>query len=289
MKSTLNLLAATALATAFSATVHAQDTQSPMSADQEPGKRFEVRAADLPEPYVDEAVRNAPKVMPRDGKEPQAAQGFTVSLFAEGLKHPRKLLVLENGDVLLAEQQAGYITFLRDDDGDGTADTVSRFAGDFEQPYGMAVVPDGEHKGHILVADAQGIWRVPFKLGGIRPDMGALLKDGGEATGPQTPADHHRRDRARRVRRGRGPHLARPGRRSEGRRSLCRRGSMGNVAEEPEVKASIQTFNADGKNQRTFASECAIRPASISIPIRGNSGPSCRSATGSAIGWCRTS
>jgi glucose/arabinose dehydrogenase len=253
MKFTLRTMAATGLATVLSASVHAQDAQSPM-ADQEFGKRFEVRAADLPEPYVDEAVRNAPKVIPRDGAQPSAAQGFTVALFAEGLKNPRKLLVLENGDVLLAEQQAGYITFLRDDDGDGKADTVSRFAGGFEQPYGMAVVPDGEHKGHILVADAQGIWRVPFKIGGIRPDMGALLKEGGDATGPQTPADHIAVTEQ-------GVFGAVEGHTS---RALAVDpksgalyvgvGSMGNIAEEPEVKASIQVFDADGKNHRTFAS-----------------------------------
>ena len=79
----LRLTAATALATAASAVVQAQDAQSPM-ADQEPGKRFEIRAEDLPEPYADEAVRNAPKVIPRNGKEPKAPQGFSISLFAEG-------------------------------------------------------------------------------------------------------------------------------------------------------------------------------------------------------------
>ena len=254
MTPTLRLLAATALASAASISVHAQDAQSPMAADQELGKRFEVRAADLPEPYLEEAVRNAPKVIPRDGSEPKAAQGFKVSLFAEGLKHPRKLLVLENGDVLLAEQEAGYITFLRDEDSDGKADTVSRFAGGFEEPYGMAVVPDGEHKGHILVADAQGIWRVPFKLGGIRPDMGALLKQGADATGPQTPADHIAVTEQGVFGLVEG-HISRALAIDPKDGALyVGVGSMGNIAEEPAMKASIQVFDADGKNQRTFAS-----------------------------------
>jgi glucose/arabinose dehydrogenase len=253
MFSILRLTAATALATAASTIVQAQDAQSPMT-DQEIGKRFEVRAEDLPKPYADEAVRNAPKVIPRNGEEPRAPQGFSVSLFAEGLKHPRKLLVLENGDVLLAEQDAGYITFLRDENGDGKADTVSRFADGFEEPYGMAVVPDGEHKGHILVADAQGIWRVPFKMGGIRPDMGNLLKQGGEATGPQTPADHIAVTEQGIF----GPvqgHTSRALAVDPKDGALyVGVGSMGNIAEEPEMKASIQVFDADGKNQRTFAS-----------------------------------
>jgi glucose/arabinose dehydrogenase len=253
MFSILRLTAATALATAASTVVQAQDAQSPM-ADQELGKRFEVRVENLPEPYADEAVRNAPKVIARNGEEPRAPQGFSVSLFAQDLKHPRKLLVLANGDVLLAEQDAGYITFLRDEDGDGKADTVSRFADGFEEPYGMAVVPDGEHKGHILVADAQGIWRVPFKMGGIRPDMGNLLKQGGEATGPQTPADHIAVTEQGVF----GPvqgHTSRALAVDPKDGSLyVGVGSMGNIAEEPEMKASIQAFDADGKNQRTFAS-----------------------------------
>jgi glucose/arabinose dehydrogenase len=40
------------------------------------------------------------------------------TLFAEGLEHPRQLLVLENGDVLLSEQEPGHVTFLRDENGD---------------------------------------------------------------------------------------------------------------------------------------------------------------------------
>ena len=31
-----------------------------------------------------------------------------------GLTHPRRLLVLPNGDVIVAEQRAGYLTLLRD-------------------------------------------------------------------------------------------------------------------------------------------------------------------------------
>src|SRR5436190_1703487 len=37
------------------------------------------------------------------GAAPQAPPGFVVNRFAEGLEHPRWLLVLPNGDVLAAE------------------------------------------------------------------------------------------------------------------------------------------------------------------------------------------
>lgn len=247
------LLATTSVVTA-GVFAFAQDAQSPFEADQEPGRRFEIRAEDLPEPYMDEAVRNAPKTVARDGNEPKAPEGFTVTLFADNLTDARKLLVLENGDVLLAEQEAGYITFLRDEDGDGEADTVSRFAGDFEEPYGMAVVPSGEFKGHILVADAQGIWRVPFKLGGIRPDMGSLLQTDKEATEAIKPADHIAVTEQGVFGDVQGHTTRSLAVDPKDGAMYVGVGSMGNIAEEPEVKASIQVFDANGQNQRTFAS-----------------------------------
>ena len=80
------------------------------------------------------------------GQAPRAAAGLGVSRFAEGLDHPRSMLVLPNGDILVAEAQspprdtsgiegkvmgslmskagaggksANRITLLRDADGDG--------------------------------------------------------------------------------------------------------------------------------------------------------------------------
>src|SRR3546814_18582709 len=37
---------------------------------------------------------------------PTPAQGLTVARFAEGLQHPRSILVLPNGDVLVAEAES---------------------------------------------------------------------------------------------------------------------------------------------------------------------------------------
>ena len=76
----------------------------------------------------------------------------------------RRLLVLPNGDVIVAEQRVGYLTLLRDQDGDGKADWVERHAEGFNGPYGLAWRdPD------VLVADQDGIWRVPHRVGALRP------------------------------------------------------------------------------------------------------------------------
>ena len=63
----------------------------------------------------------------------------------------------------MAEQRVGHLTLLRDDDGDGKAEWIERHAENFQQPYGLAW-----REGEILVADQQGIWKVPHKLGDVR-------------------------------------------------------------------------------------------------------------------------
>jgi glucose/arabinose dehydrogenase len=63
--------------------------------------------------------------------------GFTETPFATGLANPRRLLVLPNGDILVAEQSAGCLTLLRDD-GQGRAIWVDRHVEDLNRPYGLA-------------------------------------------------------------------------------------------------------------------------------------------------------
>ena len=62
------------------------------------GWRFQIDPDDLP----------APKTGPFDGQTLQIPPGFTATPFAIGLANPRRLLVLPNGDVVVAEQSQGY-------------------------------------------------------------------------------------------------------------------------------------------------------------------------------------
>jgi glucose/arabinose dehydrogenase len=98
---------------------------------------------------------------------PTAAAGLTVTRFAAGLDHPRQMLVLPNGDVLVAESNsppregggltgavaryilgragagvpsANRISLLRDADGDGVAEVKTAFITGLNSPYGMALV-----------------------------------------------------------------------------------------------------------------------------------------------------
>ena len=117
------------------------------------------------------------------GVTPIAAPGLRVNAFADGLKHPRWIYVLENGDVLVAETNApprpeegkgikaffmrifmkragaavpsaNRITLLRDRDGDGVAETRSVFASGLSSPFGMAQIGDD-----FYVANADSVVR----------------------------------------------------------------------------------------------------------------------------------
>ena len=180
--------------------------------------------------------------------------GFTATPFATGIRNPRRLLVLPNGDVLVATQSEGEVLLLRDD-GSGRAASRERYAGGFNGPYGLAW-RDGE----LLVADQDGIWRVPGP--GARPEpvtaRGVFGADRGHNNRPI--AIDPRSWRA--VRRGRidGQYRGRAG--AEGDDPAFRPGRI----EPDELRRRHPQSDGAGRFTR--------RPA--------NCGPGCRSATVSA-------
>src|SRR5207253_2160085 len=131
-------------------------------AEHELGRRFSIDPAQLPAPKSSPIVTNRSLTLPSEGQVPQVPAGFKATLFASGLANPRRLLVLPNGDVLVAEQSAGYLTLLRDE-GEGRAKWISRHVEDLNRPYGLAW-----RDNFVLVADQDGIWRVPHNVGALR-------------------------------------------------------------------------------------------------------------------------
>lgn len=216
------------------------------------GYRFHVRPQDLPAPYAEPSVSNAPLVVPRGDRVPQVPGGFRAVLVAEGLEHPRRLLVLPNGDLIVAEQKVGYLTLLRDDDGDGRAEWVERHAEGFKGPYGLAW-RDGE----ILVADQVGIWAVPHKLGEVRAGHGEQ-KPIHEVPPEERRPDPNAYGQKLITREGAfglvAGHVNRDLEIAPDGRLYVGVGSSGNIGEEPELKATIQVFSPDGQDQRTYAS-----------------------------------
>jgi glucose/arabinose dehydrogenase len=121
------------------------------------------------------------------GQTPQAAPGLRVNAFASGLKHPRWIHLLPNGDVTVAEalflpdpaktvfdlamvstlqraaaigQSPNRITLLRDADGDGVAETRETFLDGLNQPFGMALVGDT-----FYVGNTDGVFAFEYASG----------------------------------------------------------------------------------------------------------------------------
>src|SRR5690348_7523936 len=121
------------------------------------------------------------------GAAPKAPSGFSVTRYAQDLKHPRWLYVLPNGDVLVAEAapplaamnsiegvvehwldqrngsappSANEITLLRDTNGDGKPDVRTLFLKGLNQNFGMLLL-----NGWFYVANTDGVWRYPYKDG----------------------------------------------------------------------------------------------------------------------------
>ncbi len=129
----------------------------------------------LPEPYATPSSAKIAKPVgwPADAA-PHAPQNFRVAAYARGLNHPRSLLVLPNGDVLVAEARGAYppspgrpsanrVTLLRDSTGAGVADQQFALIEDVVRPYGLALRRD-----RLYVAGSDAVYSCPFLVGQTR-------------------------------------------------------------------------------------------------------------------------
>jgi glucose/arabinose dehydrogenase len=223
------------------------------AAEHEIGRRFHIDPDDLPAPKTGPIVTDRSLIISYSGQTLQVPQGFVATPFATGLTNPRRLLVLANGDVLVAEQSAGHITLLRDD-GEGHAKWIDRHVEDLNKPYGLAWQGD-----HLLVTDHDGIWRVPHVVGALRPGRAVPAQRADELPPEQRRpvagaygAEMITKKGAFGIVQGhQNRHLAID---PKSGALFVGVGSSGNLGVEPEPKATIQRFDADGSNQTTYAS-----------------------------------
>mgnify|MGYP000081792260 FL=1 len=145
------------------------------------------------------------------GTTPQGADGLRVNAFATGLDHPRWLLALPNGDVLVAETNApprpddnrgikgwfvrrfqkkaggavpsaNRITLLRDTNADGVADRRFVLLANLNSPFGMTLA-----KGDLVVANSDALLRFPYRDGDT-----TITSTGTRITDlPAGPLNHH--------------------------------------------------------------------------------------------------
>ncbi len=189
---------------------------------------------DLPAPFATQSASQSPTVIPiPQNPVLKVPEGFVVNVFADGLDAPRWLALTPSGDVLVTETRQNHIRLLRDENNDGVAEVQETFA-DAENgadiPFGMAFAAD-----FFFLGNSDAVLRFPYVPGQEQiTGRGEKIAD--------LPGGGYRQHWTRNV-------VAAP----DGQRIYVSIGSRSNVEREPLPRASVQTMNLDGSNQRTFA------------------------------------
>ena len=135
---------------------------------EHPGVRRHLTVADLPAPYATESSNNQPHLVPRpEGAWPQAPAGFKVTLYADGFTQPRLIRTAPNGDLFLADSEAGTVRVLRGVGADGKAVTNETFATGLDHPFGIAFYPQADPK-WVYVANTTSLVRFAYKKGDLK-------------------------------------------------------------------------------------------------------------------------
>jgi len=145
----------------------------------------------------------------KQGEKPKVAEGLQIEQIADGLKHPRQLYTLPDGDILVVEgsgpksptsqpkelitglvQSASgkggaggdRITLLRNSSGDGKTWEKHIFLENLSSPFGVQLIGDT-----LYVANADAVRKYPYKEGETKiTDAGSELTEL-----PGGPINHH--------------------------------------------------------------------------------------------------
>lgn len=165
----------------------------------------------LPDPqyFLFAPTKLSPPIGWSDGQAPKPAPGLAVTKFVGGLRHPRWIYVLPNGDVLVAESDGPpevtkrpkdiitrlvmgsvkpgappgqRILLFRDTNGDGIADKHSVFLDHLNSPFGMALVGNA-----FYVANTDALVRYNYSQG-----TASITEPGVKVADlPAGPINHH--------------------------------------------------------------------------------------------------
>jgi glucose/arabinose dehydrogenase len=199
--------------------------------DQEPGQKIKIDLKALPKPYDPPSGGNPSRTIPKPADATlKVPAGFVVNVFADGLRGVRNVRVAANGDVFAVVSGRDQVLFMHDVG--GKAQGLATFAEGFHYPHGLAFTKDA-----ILIGDLDAVWKIPYTVGEARARAKQVRVTPEGALGD--PGGHSTRNVA-----------VSP----DGTKIYVAIGSRGNIAEEPQPRASIQEFAIDGSKQRTFAS-----------------------------------
>ena len=189
------------------------------------------QAGTLPAPFATPSVRNTSRIVPQPaGAALKVPAGFTVSLFADRLENPRMMTIAPNGDIFVAQSQAGSVIVLRDANKDGTPEGKFTYAEGVRGVFGMAF-----HEGYLYLGRSDSLIRFKYTSGDTKaqgtPEKLADLPSNGSHTTRNVIFS------------------------SDGKKVWVAIGSGSNKsAGEPPERAAINEYNPDGSGHRIFAS-----------------------------------
>jgi glucose/arabinose dehydrogenase len=150
---------------------------------EEPGKVRKITVKDLPAPHATASSDNGPDIVPRPSDAwPKTVEGFKVELYATGLENPRLMRTAPNGDIFLAESQAGRVRVFRGLTSDGKPELSAVFASGLKKPYGINFYPPGPNPQWVYVSEPGAVRRFAYQNGSLKasgdPEHIADLPDG---------------------------------------------------------------------------------------------------------------
>jgi glucose/arabinose dehydrogenase len=151
-----------------------------------PGLRRLIRPNDLPKPYVTKSASNSAGLAerPQDAK-PKLPPGFSAELVASGIDNPRVVRVAPNGDLFVADSEANQVRIYRLAEGSAKPAQDGIFAGNLNQPYGIAFYPPGNDPQWVYVANSDSIVRFAYRNGDLKASGDP------ETIVDNIPANHH--------------------------------------------------------------------------------------------------
>lgn len=154
--------------------------------EDSPGLRRLIKPADLPPPGASTSA-TARVVARPSGAELKVPPGFKVEQFARDLSDPRQIRIAPNGDVFIAESNAGRIRVLRPNAQGAAPSETAVFASGREYPFGIAFYPPGDNPEWVYFGETDKVVRFPYRNGDLtargKPEtIIAELPTGGHAT-----------------------------------------------------------------------------------------------------------
>jgi hypothetical protein len=161
-----------------------------------PGTVHRVVLSELPAPFSTRSAGNGPKVVtPPEGAFLSVPHGFRITAYAKGFSGaPRLVRVAPNGDIFVAETNAGSVAVLRGKGGSDEAPKREEFAVGLDGPFGIAFYPQDGHPKWVYVASLNSVVRYPYRNGDMvaRGEPETVLA----RLAPQSSGGHTTRDLA---------------------------------------------------------------------------------------------